>query len=243
MNLQHIKDWMVWAETYLIWGMILGSLCLSLYFIWEGVDRYQAFNQILQNEPVEEVESEIELLHLRFSKIRHAQKDAIYRYVTLKKLMENAPLDNRVSKLERANSTAPINNLVGFQSFLLKEQHYNFWTTQFIFLLIFYHGGWSLACLFFCVFGYLNLKQDDKLLTKEIRRLIESAFFLFMMGYFGYDFLNSRTINFLNEQFSLSQSAGVMSSTELNWVLMALLLAYALISKAVPVQEEQDLTV
>lgn len=243
MNIQDIKDWMVRAETYLLWVMILGSLGLSLFFIWEGVDRYQAFNQILQNEPIEEVESEIELLNLKFTKIRPEQNSAIYQYVTLKNLSENAPLDDRISKLEQASDSNPIDNLVGFQSFLLEEKHNNFWKTQFIFLLILYYGGWSLACLFFGIFGYLNLKQDDKLLTKEIKRLIESAFFLFLMGSLGYEFLNSRTINFLNEQFNLSESTGIMSSTELNWVLMALLLAYALIAKAVPVQEEQDLTV
>lgn len=244
MNIQDIQDWMVWAEKYLLWGMILGFGALGMFFIWKSSDDYRSFNKIIHSQDISVPgESVVEVFNLTITGISSGQGNNYYRYITMGGISESAPLDDRIAKLEQSEGVAAIAGLESFPSFLVKEEHKPFWNTQFTLFFILKYGGWIGFCLFVGVFGYLNLKQDDKLLTKEIERLIQGAFFLFLVGYFAFDFLNNRSINFLNDEFQFSASTGILLSYEMNFVLMALLLTYIIIAKAIPVQEEQDLTI
>jgi len=240
----NIQDWMVWAETYLIWGMILVMGVVGMFFIWEASDNYSAFNKIIHGEEISVPgESVVELFNQKITGISNGQDGTYYRYITVGGISESMPLDDRIAELEQSDGVAAIAGLESSPSFLVKEEHRSFWKTHFTLMFMFKYGRWIAMCLFFGAFAYYNLKQDDKLLTKEIERLIQGAFFLFLIGYIAFDLLNNRMINFLNDEFHFSASAKIFSSNEMYFVLMALLLAYIIISKATPVQEEQDLTV
>lgn len=239
-----IKEWMVWAETYLLWGMIFALVGAGFFIIWEGVADYQKFNRIFQNEHNAESNlAEIEMFNLSFSTFQLEESGEFYRYVTLKSLSSSAPQEVKASLLSQSNSNQPIKGLSGSPSFLINEKHMQFWKSHYTLLLIFKYSAWIFFCLFSGIFGYLNLKQDDKLLTREIQRLFGTSLFVFFIGYFVFEFLNNRTITFLNEQFNLSEPIGIFSSLEMYFVLMLLIIIYSLVNKAIPVQEEQDLTV
>lgn len=240
----NIKDWMVWAETYLIWGMILGMGVIGMFFIWDASVDYRSFNKIIHSEEISAPEeSVVELLNFKITGISSGQDDTYYRYITVVGISKSISLDDRIAELEKSDGVAAIAGLESFPSFLVKEEHRSFWKTHFTLMLMFKYGGWIALSLFVVVFGYLNMKQDNKLLTKDIEYLIFGAFILVLIGDFVYDHLNNRMINFLNDEFQFSASAGALSSYEMNFVLFALLLAYIIIAKATPVQEEQDLTV
>ena len=240
--IEKIKDWMVWAETYLLWGMIIVLVGLSVIFIWEGINDFRTFNQIMQDEQITGLdESEIEKLNLSFTRIE--TESGRYRYASVRNLVYHKSQDEIAATLQQADADSPIAGISSSPSFLINEQHTDFWRTQFILRLVLHYGGLILLCIFFGIFGYLNLKQDNKLLTREVEQLLGASFFLAFMGWIGYYMLNRWTISFLNSEFNLAESTSALSTNEIYFTMLALMLAYSLIAKAVPVQEEQDLTV
>ena len=244
--IEKIKDWMVWAERYILWGMfialVIGLIVSPFYFAWQGVNDYRLFNSIIHGENVEESdELEIEMLGLTFTQIGADAED--FRYVSVRNLAYHFTPSEKAALLQQADTDGPIAGVSSSPSFLIDEQHIGFWRTNFIIRLVLYYGSWIFFLLFMAVYGYLNIRQNNKLLTKEVERLLGGTFLLFTIGWFGHDMLNQRTITFLKNEFSLNESTGALQSYEMYFLLLALLLAYSLIAKAVPVQEEQDLTV
>ena len=238
-----IQSWMVRAEDYLLWGMISGMGILTIYSVWEAIDTHQTFNSIITNEHRFAQEEKLDLLNLRLTTLPADTPGESLNYVTVTGLLYSMDHNEKLGKIENTDANTQIAALEYNPSFLVREGHDNFWKTQFTWYLLLHSGGWLAFCLFTLAFVYFIWKQDNKLLTKEIQWIVTGAFFICLIGDLVYHFLNHRLINFLNGEFQLSESVGTLSSGGTSMIYIGLLLAFAIISKAVPVQEEQDLTV
>jgi hypothetical protein len=239
-----MQDWMVRAENYLIWGMILVLGVVGMVMIWEALDDYRSFKKIIHFEEISAAEeSFIKVLNLKITGISTGQDGTYFRYVTVGSISESIPLDERIVELEQSDGASAITRLESIPSFLVKEEHTSFWKTHFTLMFMFKYGGWIAFCIFCGIFAFVNLKQENKLLTKEIEHLIQGSFFIILIGVFVYDHVNIRMINFLNDEYQFSASAEALSSSQMYFVLSLLLLTYTIITKATQVQEEQDLTV
>lgn len=240
---EELKSRMVRTEPYLLWGMIGVMGIVTIYFVWEGIDTHQTLNRIINNEHRFAQEEKLDLLNLSLTTLQTDTPGERLNYVTVTDLSYSMDREEKLEKIADADASTQIAALEYNPSFLVREGHENFWKTHFIWYLILYYGGWTTFCLFVLAFGYVNLKQDQKLLTKEIQWIITGVFFIILIGQIGYHLLNHGLINFLNSEFQLAESVGSLTSDMTDLIYFGLFLAYVIILKAVPVQEEHDLTV
>lgn len=241
--LTEIKHFMVRTENYLLWLMIAVMAVVAIYTVWEGANTYQKLNRIISSRHIAENETELHLLNLKLTVIQDEDPQNSLKYVTVTGLSYSLDPEQKLEKIRNSDIDTEISGMEYNPSFLLKNEHAPFWKEKFIWSFVLYYGGMIAFILLIMAFGYINLKQDYKLLTKEIEKIFQIAFFLALAGCLAYQFLNRQIIDFLNSEFQMNESAGALASNEIFFIVLAMLTGYIVIARAVPVQKDQDLTV
>jgi len=188
----------------------------------------------------------IETKNLKMTKIEVAQggKTRIDRYVSVLSISKPALYNEQVQILQKADQIKPISDLTGHPSFLIHEKHETFWKSQFLMLHLFSSGGALFYAILAVAFAWVYFREGERYFTRDIRRFIQ-CFFLVLAGFVIYTFLYSRLAYFLNKEFNMNESllSGLSEMYDWTFLLLAVLFLYAFIEKAIPIQEEQDLTI
>lgn len=220
---------------------LFASACI-VYFIWQATSTVDDYNAFFEDESTVE-RFEFDGLSFHRQTISRGEEEQLVRYVTVSDLSYEAAEQVRQSILESNFGDTKMIGLQSAPSFLIRKEQRAFWQ-QFIYQKIFlFFGGLAALMGLLIVWADLNFKQESKLFTKEVKYLIYITFF----GMYAFTFIDSfmfgKMIHFLNKEFYLGESLIGGSITEMTFIGAALLILVIAIEKAIPIQQEQELTV
>lgn len=213
--------------------------------IYEGYTEIQTFSSVFDEYTIEEQQRlTYEIGYLQITKINGitANGHESNRFVTIKGLRYPTTINEQLREIEEsANGFIP--GLVSHPSFMVTNTNESLWKSQFYWLLFIYSAGSSIASLLFVWLAILLVKQRERLITKEIKFGIYAFFWLIMGGYILNGILFGRMIHFLNNNYDLGEKLTAGISNELLTLATAILVLIVFIERAIPIQQEQDLTV
>jgi hypothetical protein len=226
--------------------ILIGFLTLTaLLIIYNGYNEFQKFPTVFDEFTIEEQQRvTYEIGYLQITKISDvsANGQKLTRFVTIMGLSYPATTNEQLREIgESSNRLMP--GLISHPSFLVTGTNESFWKSQFYWLLFLYGAGPVIAGLLFVGFAVLMFKQKERLFTKEIKNGIHAFFWLIMGGFFLNGILFGRMIHFLNNNHGLGEKLTAGISNELITLATAILILIVFIERAIPIQEEQDLTV
>jgi magnesium-transporting ATPase (P-type) len=224
---------------------LLIKVILVLFIIlmsWFSYTEYTTFDDYLNNDE-SELSYEFEDLSFKMDSVQKGSQEKMIRFVTLKELSYLAPEQEQDQILSTNSGYTKMTGLESHPSFIIRDEHTSFWRSQYILLNILKFGGFIGFLIFSLLFAGVNFQQNRKFFTSEVKNLIYWLGF----GVYAYFFLEmilyGRMILFLNEEFYLVEHIVGGDSEELLWLGIALIIAASFIEKAIPMQQEQDLTV
>jgi magnesium-transporting ATPase (P-type) len=223
--------------------LIKVMLILFIFLMsWVSYTEYATFNDYLKNDK-SELTYEFDDLTFKLDSLQKSPQKEVIRFVTLKELSYSASEQQQDQILSSNFGHTKMTGLESHPSFIIRDEHTSFWRSQYILLNALKFGGYIGFLIFTLLFANINFQQNRKFFTSEIRSLI----YWLSFGVFAYFFLEmilyGRMILFLNEEFYLGEHIVGGGSEELLWLGIALIIAVSFIEKAIPMQNEQDLTV
>jgi len=226
--------------------MFIGFLSLTVLLImYNGYNEVQNFLSVFDEFTIEEQQRvTYEIGYLQITKINEgtANGQKSNRFVTIKGLSYPATTNEQLREIgESGNRLIPA--LVSHPSFIVTDRNEPFWKSQFYWLLFLYGAGPVIAGVLFAGLAVLMVKQKERLFTKEIKYGIHAFFWLIMGGFFLNGILFGWMIHFLNNNYGLGERLTAGISNELLTLATAILFLIVFIERAIPIQEEQDLTV
>lgn len=226
------------ALLFLIVAVITGFLISELSLLNRVFDPH-----IFPADRLEAVEEG----DLKLTKIEVEQdgETRIIRYVTVLSISRPALYGEQVQVLQTSDHAKPISDLSGHPSFLIQDNHERFWKSQFLMLKLFSSGGAFLYAVLAGAFAWVYFREGEKYFTRDIKRIIHGFCILVLAGIVLYTIFYGRMVLFLNNEFNMNEPLLSGLSEMYNWtfLLLAVLFLYAFIEKAIPIQEEHDLTV
>ena len=228
-----------------IWFYRLMKLFAStsiIYFIWQATSTVDEYNAFFDDESTVE-RFEFDELTFQRETILRGEEEQLVRYITVSNLSYEPEDEIRQEILQSNFGYTKITGLQSAPSFIIRKEQRSFWQ-KFMYQKIFlFFGGLAAFMGMVIVWVDLNYKQEAKLFTKEIKYLIYGTFF----GVYAFTFIDAfmygRMIHFLNKEFYLGESLIGGAFTEMTFIGAALLILVIAIEKAIPIQQEQDLTV
>ena len=220
---------------------LFASACI-VYFIWQATSTVDDYNTFFEDESnVERVD--FDGLSFHRQTISRGGEEQLIRYVTVSDLSYEAAEEVRKSMLESNFGDTKMVGLQSAPSFLIRKEQRVFWQ-QFIYQKIFlFFGGLAGVVAIMLAIIDISSKNKGALFSKEFYRLLTGLTIgLYVFGFIN-QFMYGRMINFLNTEFSLSES---LFRGFANWyIFLGLGLTFLLIAlqKAIPNQQEQELTV
>lgn len=231
--------------------VIIGLILIFAGFsIWTSFTAFQHIQSML-NKDISPTSTEgmgayssnfsVHLKSFKFTKT--ANIDTAFTYVTLTDLTVSPSTDEAFEILTSASKNDKILGLSSHPSFFVSNEQRSFWKTQINLELGFLVGAF--LTLIFAVIWLFSIRIDlyKKLFTKEIYRWVMTFFFILFAGFMMDALLYARKINFLNNEFNLGLSPTGGVSPTMMFVLFLLLFVLIFLRKAIPMQNEQDLTV
>lgn len=215
--------------------------------IWGIFTSIEEFNLMMDKSsaPVEYIENRFEIGNLKLTKtqVDLTGDSKIVLYVTSKDLQYTASNSKQQEIISSNFGFTKMTGLESFGSFLVSEENESFWISQFYLEIIFRYRGLTLIFTLLFFYAEVNIRQGKKLFTKEIKWFLLALYGLVFFAYLIKAFLYGRMILFLNRNYSIGESVVGGLSQELFWLLIPLLFLIIFIEKAIPIQQEQDLTV
>ncbi|HBQ58702.1 MAG TPA: hypothetical protein DD671_03525 [Balneolaceae bacterium] len=223
--------------------MMVFILCLfPIIFIWMGVGELNEFNATFQADDIEAGEvATYSLDPLHLTKIN--LDGTVYTYVSVTDLSYR-PANARASDiLSSAPDYTKMLGLLSHPSFLVKASHLDFWKTQFHLQIALQFLGWLLFIGFLIGISVTNFKQQQKLFTREVYRWVLGLYFLIFAGFIAYPILYGRMIHFLNAEYNLGEplTSGIAPEPLIGLGILFFVIVF--LQRAIPMQNEQDLTV
>lgn len=226
--------------------IVLGFLEFAMILIaYNGYQKYQAINGFFESEVSDNQQSVYEIGYLNVTKVNYsANYDQRSRfYVTITGLSYPINDFEKISEDQLEANGILMPGLVSHPSFMVTDENKSFWKSQFNWVLAYHAGGYLLLCLLIFAATLLRFRQGQKLFTKELKYAVYAFFGLIMAGYFLYAVIFGRMIYFLNQSTRLNESLTAGISPELLNVAVVILILIVLVEQAIPIQNEQDLTV
>ena len=223
--------------------MMVFILCLfPIIFIWTGIKELTDINTIFQADDIEAgevVTYTLEPLHL--TKIH--LDGTVYTYVSVTDLSYRPPNSKATDILSSAPEYTKVLGLLSHPSFMVKASHLDFWKAQFYLQIALKFLGWILFVGFLIGISITNIKQQQKLFTREIYRWVLGLYFLIFAGFIAYPILYGRMIHFLNTEYNLGEplTSGIATKPLLGLGILFFVIIF--LQRAIPIQNEQDLTV
>jgi len=226
--------------------LFIGFISLTvLLIIYNGYNEFQNFLSVFNEFTIEEKQRvTYEIGYLQITKINEVKANGqkSNRFVTIKGLSYPASTNEQLREIGGSDNRF-ITGLVSHPSFKVTDTNESFWKSQFYWLIFLYGAGTSIASLLFAGLAVLMVKQKERLFTKEIKHGIHAFFWLIMGGFILKGILFGRMIHFLNNNYGLGEKLTAGISNELLTLATAILILIVFIERAIPIQEEQDLTV
>lgn len=227
-----------------LWIVCIPAIAIMIWSIFASISD---FNELLDHSapPVAKIVNDFEINNLKLTKttITEAEAEKTVVYVTTKELSYLASKADQNKIISPNFGFTKMTGLESYPSFLITKKHEGFWKFQFYLEIIFKYGGLIFLFLILFIYSEINFKQERKLFTKEIKWVFAGLCFAFLGAYFIELLLYGRMIYFLNTEFYLGESlVGGGSQYLLNLGIVFLFLII-FIEKAIPIQEEQDLTI
>jgi len=230
-----------YIAIFIVISVILALLSMTFFELRNLNQFFDA--SVAPNNKLESIETN----NLKMTKIEVEQGDntRIDRYVSVLSISRPALYNEQVQILQKADQIKPISDLTGHPSFLIHEKHETFWISQLLMLHLFSSGGALLYFILSISFAWIYFREGEKYFTRDIKRIIHGFCLLVLAGFVIYTFLYGRLAYFLNKEFNMNESllSGLSEMNDWMFLLLAVLFLYAFIEKAIPIQEEQDLTV
>jgi len=230
-----------YIAMFVVISVILALLSMTFFELRNLNQFFDA--SVAPNNKLESIETN----NLKMTKIEVEQggNTRIDRYVSVLSISRPALYNEQVQILQKADQIKPISDLTGHPSFLIQEKHEPFWKSQILMLHLFSSGGALFFVILSVAFAWIYFREGEKYFTRDIKRVIHGFFLLVLAGIVIYTFLYVRLAYFLNNEFNMYESlhSGISEMYEWTFLLLAVLFLYAFIEKAIPIQEEQDLTV
>lgn len=242
--MEPLKDYEIRNTRIVTWGFIFPAF---LFMIWSTFLNINDFNEMLDtsNTPNENIVNDFEIGDLTLTKtvIPTAKAEKTVAYVTAKKLTYLASKSEQTKTISTNYGLSMMTGLESYPSFLITEKHNDFWKSQFYFKIIFKNIGFALFFLIGLIFSEINIRQNRKLFTREIKWLFFALLLLVFIAQIVDVLIYGRMIVFLNREFYLGESLIGGFTQEFNWLIGALLFLIIFIEKGIPILEEQELTV
>ena len=226
--------------------IVLGFLVIVMILIaFNGYQKYQDINQYFEDESTENQPLVYEIGYLHIAKVNHSADNnrKTRQYVTITGLSYPISEYEELSEDQMESNGLLIPGLVSHPSFVVTDENKSFWKSQFYWVLTYHTGGSLLLFMLIFAAALLRFRQGQKLFTKELKYAVYAFYGLIMAGYFLYAIIFGRMIYFLNQSTALNESLTAGISPELLNVGVVLLILIVLIEQAIPIQEEQNLTV
>lgn len=178
-----------------------------------------------------------------FTFTRTANIDSSYTYVTLTDMTLTSTIEESWEILSSASTNEEILGLSSHPSFIVSDEHRNFWFSQIYLEFGLLAGGIILIITFIVWVTSLNFYQYQKLFTRSVYQRVQGLFIILFVGFIADVLIYARKISFLFSEFGLVQPITSGISWVMILVLILLLLVIIFLRKGIPMQNEQDLTV
>mgnify|MGYP003677148343 CR=1 FL=1 len=217
-------------------------LAFPILIVWDGINELKEFNSVFNAEKIKSGETlNYTMEPLSITKIN--LDDTTYTYVSVTDLSYRPPNHKTAEILSSAPYYTKTLGLLSHPSFIVKTSDLTFWRTQFRLLIGLNVFGWLILISFLIGMSITNFRQEQKLFTKELYRWVFALYFLIFAGFLAHPILYGRMIHFLNSEFYLGEQLTSGISQEPLFALGILFFVIVLIQKAIPIQNDQDLTV
>lgn len=222
--------------------MIAITFVFPILITWNGINELKEFNSVFNAEKVKAGETlNYTMEPLSITKINLDETTHIYVSVT--DLAYRPPNPKTQEILTSALENTKTHGLLSHPSFLVKKSDLAFWQSQFHLLIGLNVFGWFIIISFLIGISITNIKQEQKLFTKELYRWALALYFLIFAGFLAHPILYGRMIHFLNTEFYLGEKLTSGISPEPLLVLGILFFVIIFLQKGIPIQNDQDLTV
>jgi len=223
--------------------LLVGFMCFTaIFIIWSGIDELNSFHSVFDADEVKAGETlNYTMEPLSFTKVN--LDGTTYTYISVTDLSYR-PLNHKATEiLSSALENTKALGLLSHPSFLVKEADLPFWKSQFQLTIGLTVFGWVIFIGFLIGMSITITRQQQKLFTREIYHWVLGLYFLIFAGFLVHPILYGRMIHFLNTEFYLGEPLTSGISPEPMLGLGVLLFLVIFLEKAVPMQNEQDLTV
>lgn len=222
--------------------MIAIMFVFPILIAWNGVNELKEFNSVFNANEIKAGETlNYTMEPLSITKIN--LDDTIYTYVSVTDLTYQPSNSKAKEILSSVPGYSKILGLLSHPSFLVKKSDLTFWRSQFHLLIGLNVFGWFILISFLIGISITNIKQEQKLFTKELYRWALALYFLIFAGFLAHPILYGRMIHFLNTEFYLGEKLTSGISPEPLLVLGILFFVIIFLQKGIPIQNDQDLTV
>ncbi len=222
--------------------MALLMCLLPVILIWSGLEELNKLHATFEAEIIEAGEViNYTLEPLSITKVN--VDNTIYTYVSVTDLSYR-PSDTQISDLlSSANKHIKTLGLLSHPSFIVEDSDIAFWKSQFYLQIGLDFLGWFLFIGVLIGLSVTNVLQQQKLFTTEVYRWVLGLYFLIFAGFIAHPILYGRMIHFLNSEYFLGES--LTSGFEQGPLIVLGILFFLIIflQRAIPIQNEQDLTV
>lgn len=223
--------------------LLIAFMCLlPVFIIWAGIEELNEFNSVFNANEVKAGET-INYTMDPLSITKSNLTDSTYTYVSVTDLSYRPPNSNTTEILNSAQKNTKMLGLLSHPSFIVKKSDLSFWRSQFYLQIGLNILGPLILIGFLLGMTITIFKQQQKLFTKEIYRWVLGLYFLIFAGFLAHPILYGRMIHFLNTEFYLGEKLTSGISPEPLIGLGILFFVIVFLQRAIPMQNEQDLTV
>jgi hypothetical protein len=223
--------------------LMITIMCLiGALIIWSGIQELNTFHSVFNADNVTEGEAlNYTMEPLSITKVN--LNDTIFTYVSVTDLSYRSSHLKSAEILSSATDNTKMLGLLSHPSFLVNNSDSSFWQSQFYLQIGLNVLGWLILVGFLLGVSITNIRQEQKLFTQEIYRWVFALYFLVFAGFLAHPILYGRMIHFLNTEYYLGEPLTSGISQEPLWALMILFFVIIFLQRAIPIQNEQDLTV
>lgn len=225
------------------YGLLFAFLGFSMIgIIWLGFTEVETFDQLFDASEVDAGETIVYSIGpLTLSKTN--VDDTLYTYVSVSDLSYTPSPSKKADILSSSLANTKMLGLYSHPSFMINAEERSFWRSQFYLHMGFTFGSLFIFMAFILGFSIINIKQKQKLFTKEVYRWVYGFYFMIIAGFIIYPIIYGRMIYFLNAEFYLGETLTSGIADEPLFALGILIFLIIFLQKAIPMQKDQDLTV